>query len=91
MIIYTSNAENLAKHIRALRKKNKVTQKELAESTWTDVTTISRYERWVQNPGIRVLLRILRKLGEKVPDWLFLSVTTQNDTFKKGIPRTSDF
>lgn len=90
MIIYTSSAENLAKQIQELRKNNNITQTELAEATGTDVTTISRYERGELKPGVKVLLKILRKLAEKVPEGLFLSVTTANDTIKEGVPHTSD-
>lgn len=90
MIIYTSSAENLAKQIQELRKKNNITQTELAEATGTDFTTISRYERGELKPGVKVLLKILRKLAEKVPEGLFLSVTNANDTIKEGVPPTSD-
>lgn len=89
MIIYTSSPESLARQIQELRKKHNINQAELAEATGTDSTTISRYERGELKPGVKVLLRILRKLGERTPEGLFLSVTIDNDTIKEGVPPNS--
>lgn len=75
MIIYTTSSQNLAKQIKKLRKKHKITQSVLAHSIGAHKDTLARWEQWVNVPSIDILLRIMRTLSAITEEEITVSVS----------------
>lgn len=70
--------------LKELRKKNKLTQKELAEKLNLDTSSISKYESSASTPSQEVLLK-LAKLFNVTTDYLLGNEDFENKSTKKGI------
>lgn len=64
----TKNDERLGKNIRRLRRKNKLTQEQLAEKVRVTPKYIQYIESVKRVPSLKLIYRIARALGVKVKD-----------------------
>lgn len=76
------NQEEIGKRIKEVRKSKNMTQKELAESSKIDVTSISRYETGSQMPNLSTLSYIAAALETSL-DYLVFGNATDFKIYKK--------
>ena len=76
------NQEEIGKRIKEVRKSKNMTQKELAESSKIDVTSISRYETGSQMPNLSTLSYIAATLETSL-DYLVFGNATDFKICKK--------
>ena len=57
------NQEEFGKFIKDIRKKNNLTQKELAERTGINQADISKLENGTRNPSVNLLKRLAEGMG----------------------------
>lgn len=72
MLIKTSNPLKLAKEIKILRKKYKITQLALAEKLWIHNKTLSRWEKWETSIWTDILLWIMKELSKMEEVWIIV-------------------
>ncbi len=71
--------KRLGQRVRELRKKQKMSQTELAEKAGVALMTISRLERGEHDPHMRTLWRIARSLGVPVVELIRSAGYAQNE------------
>jgi transcriptional regulator with XRE-family HTH domain len=64
----TKQNARLARNLKRIRKDREMTQEELAERVGVSLGWISRIERGVNSPNLKLLTKIARTLGVKVKD-----------------------
>ena len=63
-------AQKIGKKIRLARKKNKLTQEEVAEKVGVHISTLGRIERGESNPPIQTINKIAQALKVKPKELL---------------------
>ena len=61
--------QNLAKRIKDLRRINKLTQEQLAESTGLSTDYIGKIETCINKPGIKSILKIIKAFNVNMGDF----------------------
>jgi transcriptional regulator with XRE-family HTH domain len=74
----------VARNIRKLRVKRKLSQENLAVDAQIDRTYVSRLERGMENPTVAVLERLAEALECKIGD--FFVIPAANEPFPKSLP-----
>ena len=74
----------LAKKLKSLRRKQKITQEELAQKASLNVSYIGRIENGKQSPTLSTLLRISRALGVSVSE--LLDILSPESPFRENEP-----
>jgi len=80
---------NIGANIKAIRKKQGMTQDELAELAMLNRVTIAKYEAGTVEPGARALAQIAAALDVSVQDLYNDDVTVVSATEKSPIPGLS--
>ena len=80
---------NIGANIKAIRKKQEMTQDELAELAMLNRVTIAKYESGTVEPGARALAQIASALDVSVQDLYKDDVTVVSATEKSPIPGLS--
>lgn len=90
---------NLAERIKYYRKKEKLTQKELAEEIGLSVGTIKQYERGLRQPREKTLIKLCQSFRIGMADLLGLRDEIENDDdsieqnkkeFVRGLENSAD-
>lgn len=72
MIIKNPTSNKLAKEIKILRKKYKITQLALADKLWIHNKTLSRWEKWETSIWTDILLGIMKELSKMEEVWIIV-------------------
>lgn len=79
MIIHIQTPEDLAKQIKDLRKKYKVSQPELAREVGKSYSSILRYEKWYAQISVETAIRILQFfVNRHIRETVTLSLSPKN-------------
>lgn len=74
----------VARNLRKLRVKRKLSQENLAVDAQIDRTYVSRLERGLENPTVAVLSRLAKALGAKIED--FFAIPASNEPLPRPLP-----
>lgn len=85
MIIAINRPEDLATHLKDLRKKYKVSQEELANEIKVSAASIGRYENGITEISVNTYFRICQFfVNRHIRDVVSLSLKPTNDTMTKN-------